>query len=136
MREIEFRGKAVLGGRWEYGYYSFEGGYHIIRSKNEWTKNEETTPIIVKGTTVGQFLGLRDIEGKKVYSDDILEIDSDFKKGGRKDIENDVISWQEEHLDYGGFDWSFSEMVGNISRGDQKIKVIGNIFDNRELLKG
>ena len=126
MREIEFRGKrADNSGEWVYGYYyhdqRFKNGYpcqdvYIIR--NELDLNYEVGP-----ATVGQYTGLKDKNGEKIYEGDILDFG-----GGRILI---VV------FNRGRFAVQFRD--GSIEDNwlrPSHFPVIGNVHDNPELLEG
>lgn len=132
MRTIKFRGKN-LDGEWVYGFYveeerqtinGFEKKHFIVNDGYDY----------VKPDTVGQFTGLYDKDGKEIYEGDIIGCHNpDIKhlifyneKQGRfmaalnGDIENDFVG-------VCGLD---------DSRWNASKEVIGNVYDNPELLKG
>lgn len=68
MREILFRGKRFDNGQWEYGYYSCDSGkYHFILSIDDGGSYR------VDPATVGQYTGLQDRGGNRVFEGDIIK---------------------------------------------------------------
>lgn len=117
MRDILFRGKRIDNAEWVYGQYSY-----LLNARTE--DGEPIKHMIVDGTpfgqtvdpsTVGQYTGLTDKNGKKVFEGDILKWDSD-EYGSEY---NEICSWDYELLDMRKNDWK------------EWCEVIGNIHDNR-----
>ena len=121
--EILFRGKT--DDEWVYG--------DLGRLKNAITitKRNFIYPYIVMPETVGQFTGLTDKNGVKIFEGDIVTVEnpniSDDEYGIVK-FDNDGAMFIVE------FD-TFTVDFGNNIDGNQ-CEIIGNIFDNPELLKG
>lgn len=127
MREILFRGKRTDNGEWE------TGSLVIIRDgcsdKEVFIADKMTgyhTPVIPE--TVGQYTGLTDKNGRKIFEGDIVE------RGGR--------IWLVEYSNkYGQFMMTtYTEKGISWSRSFDLIppdwcEVIGNIYDNPELLE-
>lgn len=124
MREILFRGKNKYCSSWIVGYYYEKNGNPRI--KNDYQDLE------VDPNTIGQYTGLKDKNGTKIFEGDIVrDKDNPQLKGF-----NDYIIYFEdgsfmrqsiEWSDIGGF--IFSEYNA------QDVEVVGNIYDNPELLE-
>lgn len=139
MREILFRGKRIDNGEWVYGWYcpcpfgrwplkaaivpsaEAEHGYHSY--------------VEVDPNTLGQYTGLDDKNGKKIFEGDILAYYSDYRN--ETDIEGVVR--------YGNFNCSCCDGVygwyvdgGDIRYldGHASLHIIGNVHGNPELLNG
>jgi|APEBP8051073302_1049394.scaffolds.fasta_scaffold02460_3 uncharacterized phage protein (TIGR01671 family) len=140
-RVIKFRGKSVGSTNWFYGYYlQTKAGEAFIRS----TENFETYWVLEE--TLGQFTGLHDKNGKEVYEGDILRFPP------KNDWENNNYSCFEVFFhdgdgnsDYNiGYSMSRMHNHGAICGGYipafkpktvKQMAVIGNIYDNPELLE-
>lgn len=70
MREILFRGKQADSGKWVYGFISGlnDDEYGIPMTMND---TECLCDIIVNPITVGQYTGLTDKNGRRVFEGDI-----------------------------------------------------------------
>jgi len=82
-----------------------------------------------------QYTGIKDKNGKEIFKDDIvklIDIDDSESIGIIVHIESNA-SFEVKEINEDGIDYySFSDL----SRCEVKIEVIGNIFENPELLKG
>lgn len=125
-REIKFRGRQRLdNNKWLYGDL-----YHTddLTCICDWSIRPHTVDnFAVDPSTVGQYTGLKDEEGREIYEGDIVR---DEYEGVAK-VCFDSYSWQ---LVYGiGGDGdqvqSFEELDG------LRMAIIGNIHDNIELIK-
>lgn len=141
MREILFRGKRCDNSEWVQGFY--------VRADHHWHKNGIHKDWItlgasanggwfalhnkyaVKSETVGQFTGLTDKKGKKIFEGDIVRCIS------MTDIANMVVIFED-----GEFRMVLCEKYKDYIPGcgfyaircfDKE--VIGNIHDNPELLE-
>ena len=141
MREILFRVK-TLTNRWVYGsYYKQEEFYGnkedadvIISSTESLTYDQALEYAIVIPETIGQYTGLTDKNGKKIFEGDIVKHYNNSDE--RFDI--GVIYWDEKfsqlkRTSIGNF--HHSSFTYSISRSCD-YEIIGNIHDNPGLLKG
>ena len=134
MREILFRGKRVDNGEWVYGWYAplvcnDKTVISYIRDKNGTDK--EVIP-----ETVGQYTGLTDKNGKKIFEGDIVSYEdcpaSDYYR------ETIIINRGVIEFSDGAFYATERETVDMddlIYNGTMDCEVIGNIHDNPELLE-
>ena len=122
MREILFRGKRLDNGEWAHGnLVCWKDGTASIDDGSydmpQWA---------IDIATVGQYTGLTDKNGKKIFEGDIVDILTENEEIG-------VVAYED-----GGFlvnaDGFCVDFHANINGTD--LEIIGNIHDNPELLKG
>ena len=150
MREILFRGKRIDNGEWVFGHYYTqvflpdtieEEWYHFIKPIGSKSWGE----VRVIPETIGQYTGLTDKNGKKIFEGDIVQTKSTGLKGEKK--YKFVIKYGEyiplEYCKAIYCKWKtigFYAFTGNrdyqLSTCKDLLEVIGNIHDNPELLKG
>ena len=123
MREILFRGKQLDDGEWVEGWYEmYPFGKWPVKTSiipSEEAKDGHYKHVQVDHSTVGQYTGLKDKNGKRIFEGDILSL-----RTGRPH----VVMFE---------DGSFVLENTAISvRFANKFEVIGNIHDNPELLEG
>ena len=134
VRTIIFRGKRIDNGEWVCGFIvKMFGTYHII------DKDDENTAYEVIPSTVGQYTGLKDKNGKQIFEGDILSIP--FEED-RSPYEENSIYYEngEVYFDTERYGWyvRFREYNDEISLWEYDntdIEVISNIHDNPELLE-
>lgn len=138
MREILFRGKRKYDGKW------FEGYYYLSKNGKEafilfpcttfpwWDK------AVVDPDTVGQYTGLTDKNGKKIFEGDIVDItqyDSIYHKVHRC-CRSKVFFSNFAFRTNAAPEYEDEEPLSYWFWNDCDFEVIGNIHDNPELLKG
>ena len=141
MREILFRGKLCDNGEWVQGFY--------VRADHHWHKNGIHKDWIalgayanggwfalhnkyaVKSETVGQFTGLTDKNGKKIFDGDIIEWFlpevSEYPSVAYIEYDEESFAWR---VCWKKYDPDWLEGLNK-----EYISVIGNIHDNPELLE-
>lgn len=127
MREIKFRGKHIHAfvepnntEIWVYGYLCND---HYINSE------ELMGEMFVDKNTVGQFTGLKDVDGTEIYEGDILEETGHFFSNDRKTYSE--VKWKTNYSCWLRGDYQ-RLTPNNIKKW--KCRVVGNIWDNPELL--
>ena len=142
MREILFRAKGKGSGKWLYGYYarlSDAIGLKDVLYAPAKNPNESNHTYGIDPATVGQYTGLKDNNGKKIYEGDIIKSKQDGLIGVIRFGEYQTTNSEngECHL---GFSIKWYGKYSDLLRKDLgwwiNLKIIGNIYDNPELLKG
>ena len=123
MREILFRGKQEDNEKWVIGYLSSK---HTITIQTPCGHMDE---IVICADTVGQFTGLTDKNGKRIFEGDILLLD-DIK--GIVNYGTGCFCVKLSYLDYLYRHNPAIDIVLNEYPG---LEVIGNITDNPELME-
>ena len=121
MREITFRGKRIDNGKWVYGYYKYSKmlDEHIIVGDDDYVS------YTVIPETVGQYTGLKDRNGVKIFEGDIVKgysvypTDSTFES---------FLMGEVYYTDRGTWD-CYSYILGGFN---EQVEVIDNIHDNPE----
>lgn len=151
MRDILFRGKRQDNGEWVEGYYIKAKWYldgkemHIIFPLDvaifPHTEVSEYEEIIPK--TIGQYTGLTDKNGKKIFEGDIFHLDDEvvavviFQNGSFRLEEYGLTgTFTESGFDECGGGWDVIDCSPIDWYTINDMEVIGNIHDNPELLGG
>lgn len=116
MREILFRGKRLSDGEWVKGDLVHLPHGDAILANGYANIDPET---------VGQYTGLLDKNGERIFEGDVLTLDGEdgfFVLEFQEDTARFVMSGDCIVIDFDNF-WSY------------EVEVIGNIHDNPELLK-
>lgn len=141
MREILFRGKRVDNGEWVEGnmYFMHEcwggGAYICPEERRSYNDDIEVIP-----ETVGQYTGLKDKNGKRIFEGDIISATTiDEKEERLADIRyGEFYDCNANDLFLGWYVCVEGDCISML-QNDKEIlkisKVIGNKHDNPELLK-
>lgn len=129
MREILFRGKQLFNCDWTFGGFHSRFGESFIIGIS---KTMRIDVIQVYTETVGQYTGVTDKNGNKIFEGDILLFDYTGKNSGV----NGKASVLFENGKFGVKWGTHNEFVCLDGFANTTIEVIGNIHDNPELLGG
>ena len=140
-REIEFRG--FDSREWRYGDLEYNRKDDVARIHTYKENGSYGKQYLVDPYTVGEFTGMRDKHGNKVFEGDVVrrrESALGYVKTGVVKYDSLLGAFVLEYESYGEtckstFDNEFSENDGNCTiRGTYSYEVIGNIYFNSELL--
>ena len=154
-REILFRGKRVDNGEWVHGkglqQFKDELGNEIvgiftdIMKSEKYIKKEGRYTLYyspVKAETLGQYTGLKDKNGNKIFEGDIIKTPRGFIGEvvfGRAEEECTHREFRRKITDvYTTYGWIFKRADGFTIAIDDEIlqgELIGNVTDNPELIK-
>ena len=149
-REILFKAKRIDNGEWVEGLVTIMWGqYHIINP------NDENTAYPIDTDTICQFTELYDKNGNKIWENDVLNVHQFLFDGNEYEKEIIVsIEYMEEMMCFGANlieAKEIKEYMGYATDDVEKcvipfndfyglheesFEVIGNIFDNPELIGG
>lgn len=154
MREILFRGKRVDNGEWVEGYYiglhkttyCFEGEAErnkeneihqiVFEQMTDWDLPNRHLRVDVIPETVGQYTGLTDKNGKKIFEGDIVQ------RRNKELLLNNIFDFKIVFIPVKACFTAVDISGGNVTfisdyiNNKYDIEVIGNIYDNPELLDG
>jgi uncharacterized phage protein (TIGR01671 family) len=132
-REIKFRGKKFCQDKWIYGSLITQG---VRGADGNFIDTGRGERYPIQQDTIGQFIGIKDSKGREIYDGDILEY---YNKITKKSHLSGLVIYNEHAAAFN---------VVNPKNGlylyikptddgiDETLTIIGNIYDNPELLKG
>ena len=145
MREIEFRGKDDESGKFVYGYYQLERDMRrkapfLLKPSISWEEDGILFSSYIIPETLGQYTGLTDKNGTKIFEGDVI-------KGVAYSSEwVGTVVWINEIASFGVMyshrtdpttieNSSLFKALRIGMNNEYCAEVIGNIYDNPELLK-
>lgn len=142
QREIKFRGKRVDNGEWVHGNYfiderDIEDGFiwrEIPQIQQRYGDHYQYFDVIPE--TIGQYTGLKDKNGKEIYEGDIVNCE---KRGAAfyrsVVVYNSIMGRHDVNAMDCMFPMTLDCCEDDISIDGNDYEVIGNIYENPELLK-
>lgn len=124
MRDILFRGKRLDNGEWVEGdlvHSAYKIGDTCVGTYGSSLGMHQVDP-----STVGQYTGLLDKNGERIFEGDVLTLDGEygfFVLEFQEDTARFVMSGDSIVVDFDNF-WSY------------EVEVMGNIHDSPEFLEG
>lgn len=139
MREILFRGKAInrdegyhrteyQNGEWVYGLVTKLYDEQFKNLPAEMTNTNGISGIEIDYKTIGQYTNMLDKNGKKIFEGDIIDFsDRSYSDG------YGVVRYDAEGTE---FEFVYDDHYEGLGRCyyPEDVEVIGNIYDNPELL--
>lgn len=131
MRQIMFRGKCIDNGEWVYGdLLANTPDGKVFIQPTDYNK----PPVIIDKETIGQYTGLQDKDGQKLYEGDIVLKDDIYRRKfhaimfGKNSIGCCGCCY-DEHIAQGFYLTNYNNDEETF---DNLIKV-GNIYDTKEI---
>lgn len=127
MRDILFRGKRLTTKRWAEGFLAkMWGQFHIIN------ENTESMTYPIEPETICQFTGLTDKNGKKIWENDIVTCQTKYGADMGKVVFHKgkfCVFWDSKRS------YLKNAHIEAYYDINSRTVVIGNVFDNPELLQ-
>lgn len=141
FRGKDYKGKWVCGSLVEHKIITSNGmisSYNILyQDENDWGSFNEIKQCSIEKETIGQFTGLTDKNGKKIFEGDIIHyVDKLFKIDKNVPVYFNNASFQLKGLTKNPEDPDDEAYDCYLFDNDEEhYEVIGNIWDNPELLE-
>ena len=139
MREILFRGKRKDNGEWVYGDL-LNVGVDYDYAIRTYGGREHGQANAADEKTVGQYTGLKDKNGKKIFEGDIVRGRHWTSYNDKNDGEFHLwrVDWSEKSglITFVDSPTTNTKMSIHDFADFEEVEIIGNIHDNPELLKG
>ncbi|KXB80240.1 phage hypothetical protein [Prevotella amnii] len=123
-REILFRGWNEKNKKWLYGYYLVNRGEHFISPDEFVNPLASYEDYVVDADSVGQYTGLKDAKGVKIFEGDVI-VDESYPY---------IIQYHEEYSQFVAVPKpdvtiAFYQQWVN----ERGLVVIGNVYEDKEL---
>lgn len=131
MRTIKFRGKNYRSNKWKYGSLLQNHNLQLctIKQMEDLGLQKPLDELMVDPATVGQFTSFHDCKDREVYEGDIIQ----------SGLNRHFIGFDKRKGAFVAYYYHQSGQKLNMDISQQwfnKVEIIGNIYDNPDLLKG
>ena len=135
MRQIIFRGYNLKNKKWLYGYYLVNRGQHFICPEGIQNPLASWEDFMVEEESVGEWTGLKDKNGKEIWEGDIVGFPISLFY--ELDDDDDEFVTAKISFTYGSFAVIYRGGIEKIFLQDlcDEIEVVGNTYQNKEILK-
>lgn len=139
MEKMNFRGISSHKGEWVYGYYWYDNFMKVHNIQvEEWC--DLGWNVKIERKTLGVYTGISDKNGYDVYESDIVKTNAGLMvvKFGEHSYDSAKEMIDGIYLPCWGFylESPCGSYCVNISKLSEEIEVVGNVFENYELLEG
>lgn len=131
ISEIEFRGKTASEDKWVYGWFTgiFQTEDGDVGCIKDYTGKDNLT----KAETIGQYIGRKDKNGNEIFDGDIVKHSIHYINRNEDKEYISIVKWNQERCAF-----VLNHINGTIGfsylTADNEVEVIGNLYDNPELL--
>lgn len=131
MRKIKFRGLNKTNNKWEYGdlIQNYNGKKFIGNACDTYDLGIGFSEVVCD--TIGQYTGVRDKKGNEIYEGDIIE--AGYHRCKCKVMWDDACARFIAYTTDTPHQLVYVDMIDK--NGKSAVEVIGNIYDNPELLE-
>lgn len=134
-REILFRGWNKKNKRWLYGYYFAYHGNHFISPDAKVNPLDTYEDYVIDADTVGQFTGMKDAKGVKIFEGDLVGGDGCAHVIQYKEENSRFEAIRQMPPERSELSWLFQFDINQDWIDEFEKVIIGNVHENQEHIK-